>query len=298
MTPKKSKRNKRKQKNSINQSKPIEEADSISDCEIIEQVTPFIILDDELSNTEIENHPNPTEESCIVLEDTVINDATQDEPVAVVEVEDHSLFFIDNIPNARFKTPIYSIEKINGQPIETIKDTTPVNNNPSEIEQTRMSKQNNYNDNFPSTCPPKKRCGRLINETEFQPNPQLSSTQFEIIPNLLDDSQESILMLNSSTNENSQSVTSVGSNQLNNIRLSTSNVETNSTIPVKRKALGENQSDEPATKRTKDVVVVDEYIPDDDNSVVFVSETLNFDRSSTVGLPVNRVCKDFITFIL
>lgn len=283
MTPKKSKWQGRKRKNSIKQSKPIQEADSISDCEIIEQFTPLIILDDELTNTDIENHPNPTEESCIVLEDTVINNATQDDPVAVVEVEDHSLFFVDNVPSARFKTPIYSIEKINGQPIVTITKTTPINNHPAEKEQTIISKQNKINNNFPSTGPPKKRCDSLVNETEFQPDPQLSSTQFEIIPISLDDSvntQESVLTLNSTTNEKSQSVTS-----------STSNVETNSTMPVKRKALGENQCDEPATKRTKDVVAVDECVSDDDDAVVFVSETLNFDRPSSVRLQNNRVCK-------
>lgn len=299
MTPKSSKRKGRKQKKSINRSKPIHEADSISDCEIIEQVTPLIILDDELTNTEIENHPNQIEENCIVLEDTVIKNTPLDDPVAVFEVEDNSLFFIDNVPNAKFKTPIYSIEKVNGQPIEPIKDTIPVNIHPVEKEQTIMSKENKENDNSLSTCAPKERCDNLGNETEFQPDPQLSSTQFEIVTDLLDDSintQESVLTLNSSTNENSEGLTSVCTvtsitNQLDNTRPSTSNVDTNSTMPVKRKALGENQSDEPITKRTKNVVAVDEIVSDDDDAVVFVSETLNFDRPSTVDIQSNRVCK-------
>lgn len=205
------------------------------------------------------------------------------------------------MPNARFKTPIYSIGKVNGQPIEPIKDTIPVNSQPAEKEQTIMSKENKENDNSLLTCPPKERCdSQSGNETEFQPDPQLSSTQFEIVTDLLDDSintQESVMTLNSSTNENSDGLTSVCTvtsvtNQLDNTRPSTSNVcETNSTMPVKRKALGENQSDEPITKRTKDVVVVDEIVSDDDDAVVFVSETLNFDRPSTVDLQSNRVCE-------
>lgn len=293
MTPKKSKRKGRKQKFAKNQSQPTQEADSISDCEIIEQVTPLIVLDDELTNTEIENQPNSTEENCIVLEDTVINNnAIQGDPVTVVE--DHSLFFIDNVPNARFKTPIYNIEKVNGRPIESIKETIPVNNHPAEKEHTTMSKQNSANNNSPSICPPKERCDSLVNETEFKPDPQLSSTQFEIVPDSLDDSiniQESVLTVNSSTNETTNENATLVCTVTSITRPNTSNVDTNSTMPVKRKALGENQSDEPAAKRKKDVVVVEEIVSDDDDAVVFVSETLNFDRPSTVGLQSNRVCK-------
>lgn len=208
------------------------------------------------------------------------------------------------MPNVRFKTPIYSVEQVDGRPIEPIKETTPTNNNhPAEEENTIMSKQNKNIHNSPSTCLPKKRCNSLNNETDFQPNPQLSSTQFEIVPDLLDDSintQESVLTLNSSTNENSESVTSVctvtrNTYQQDNTSSIGGNVETNST--VKRKALGENQSDEPATKRIKDVVAVDEFVSDDDDAVVFVSETLNFDRPSTVGSQSNRVRK-WISFNL
>lgn len=250
----------------------------------------MIILDDELTNTDIDDHPNEIEQSCVVLDDTVINNnaAQENRRGADVEIENNSLFFIDNVPNAKFKTPLYSVEKVNGHPIKPIAEMTPMHNYRVQS-QTKMSAQNiNNNDNFSSARPSQERCDSLVHETEFQPDPQLSSTQFEIVPDLLDDSintQESVLTLNSSTNDNSENVTSVRT-------MTCSAEQLDNTSPIKRKALGENQSDEPATKRTKDVVVIEEeYVSDDDDdAVVFVSETLNFDRPSTVGLLSNRVC--------
>lgn len=247
------------------------ENESLSDCEIIEQVTPIIVLDDEddvnNENTEIVQ----AEQSCIVCEDTIVNNESNSDELAKSNVEDEPLFFEDKNPCAEFKTPIYQVKQASLVcDLKKKKLTTKTVPKSKQIEVV-----------VPSTSVVEdSHINNLLNEMPFQPNPALSSTRMEQLNDSLD-ADNSVVLLNQSADSSVENGSGecTGTSSTNRIEImSVGSIDHNENSTIKRKTSSIMLNGEPVEKRPKDVVVIDDTVSDDEDSVVFVSETIQFKR--------------------
>lgn len=266
-----------------------------SDCEIIENITPVIVLDDECTNeikdTSTLNETNQTNitqqieanETVTSTTDTICDstikstETTQDifvESNQSIETEKEpeleQLFFIDKNPGTEFTAPIY---EINTQPISICTENMAKN-----IKITFANKENHEH-----------------LDTSFAPNPLLSSTLMDLDAPMeenvtVSSSNESVtqptnfcISINSTCDDNSSRHVSVSRKTSpvaavsNNNNSNESRSNNNSSKGIKRKALTENHDEPPSKKNhseSSDVILVNDNLSDDD-SVIFVSEDID-----------------------
>lgn len=248
-------------------------SESESDCEIIEQVTPVIVLDDDFVDDKSEHSGSNTDPTS----QTINSSQTTEQSTQIFETT--PLFFVDKNPGTNFETPIYELNSV----------TKP-----------------NMAQNFQITFHNQENDANLDNS--FAPNPILSSTRLNVS---CDDPETSASNTSSDKAESKATNLCISINSTNDasrcVSLSKSppivapakltNGSTNC-FPqsMKRKAQNETE-DEPSLKRkqceSSDVIVLNDTISDDE-SVVFVSETLEHQSRNRFNMFRDRAA-DFIS---
>lgn len=281
---------------------------SESDCEIIEDVTPIIVLDDDCTSeshqqtanesidevnetqqqtenetitsiTEI-NRENPINSTETTLESSLIETNTDPEPTA--------LFYVDTNPSTNCEAPIYEINP-------------ELKTNSNE----NMSSMNGRNIRVNGPVCFTNKENQALDETLFNPNPLLSSTLlYDSITGSSDDSsskdQSNLHITINSTCETGtlRSVTASSSSPSTSAE-KLANISNNNNIyerrPNKRKAPKDVTEEPPAKKNLSDVIVLCDTISDaeDEGSVVFVSETVQ-KRNRNLGSKKEKA-RDFIS---
>lgn len=296
-------------------------SDSESDCEIIESITPLIVLDDDgipepkspVSETvtnstvtssecteiqpsekssESDTNPTPKLDS---QPDPEIEPEPEQEPEPRPDPEPPApLFFIDKNPGTDFEAPIYEVnECIRAKDIETMA---------SNVRNIRINGPVNF----------KNKENEVTNDPIFTPNPLLSSTRLndsldENANNPSNDSMTSAsdtifqISINSTCEtEAKRKVTITRSPKPAEQALS--NIGNNNNIepsrPNKRKS-GKDTPNEPPTKKnnTSNVIVLNDTISDaEEDSVVFVSETIERrNRNAILGRATKHKALDYIS---
>lgn len=305
-----------------------------SDCEIIEQVTPVIVLDDDCltetthpdaENETIKNTSNSSSDTVITVPNQTVNenDSSTSNELNVPTEEEHTTkptevliqvkttstattqsnsnspedipwFFVDKTPGNNTEAPIY---EINCPPSTS--------NNPNMAKNIRITIQNKEND---------------VNiDNSFAPNPLLSSTRLN---ETIDETEESAekasndavaapsnfcISINSTGVDDKSRRVSVGKSASKPINFQMANANRNNAQNGnKRKASNENatEGDEPSSKRrshnrSSDVIVLNDTMSgedeneDEDDSVVFVSETMDHQNQNRINLL--RRQNDFIS---
>lgn len=297
----------------LNQTDDLEsESSEGSDCEIIEDVTPVIVLDDDCTTDPIspacESATNNTVTNSVISSEqseaqSKIDESDEKEeqepelesqspPVPVTE----PLFYIDKNPCTHFEAPIYQVNEI-----AKSKETDDMS---SQIRNIRINGPVNFTN----------KENEASNVTMFTPDPMLSSTR---VNNLFDSQDESAkststddpmssdnnihISINSTcetgesrivtSSRNSpkvpeQALTSIGNN--NNIEKSR---------PNKRKSEKKTEEEPPSKKNTPDIIVLNDTISDtEEDSVVFVSETIERrNRSAILGKANGHKALDYIS---
>lgn len=274
-----------------NSDKPRNISESISDCEIVEEPTPLIVLDDEFGEVDNDKPGGQNNEN----DGIGASNGVETSPTSITE-----LFYEDKEPTSNFVVPIYNIndsslvqekpqppQKVNEKPI-----VTQLGN--MNIRVTKSVHPNTQRDIDATTA------ASNANETlsEFQQDNLLSSTRIEEPNSSLDNSSNlsktNLIISIQSNSTNSETTRTVISSsdtvtkdkQINGGDLqahtspvnqpSTSASAANKSTGLKRKAETPPNS-ESATKRSRNVVVIDSDMENDsdieEDSVVFVSET-------------------------
>lgn len=303
-----------KRKPSGSQCQSIDE--SFSDCEIIEQVTPLIVIDDDI--TQSEPIERPAEENCITVDDTnIVNDSKNDtNEGASSEPEVDILFFEDTVPSANFVTPAYDVEeKALGYGFtKPVPVSIPKKSSSSNVKESSQSKamepSQSNSENIQTVVRahlPEGNNEAAISRREFRPDPKLSSTQIDIPMFDLNDSstiEENVIPLNTSINNNDTANASVRCTTTitqtetpsADLQLSVSGERSadnqNSPSSMQRKLLGHDESVGPRRKEAKGVVTIDDHdeddneddqIDDEDDSIVFVSETIDHSARNQIA---------------
>lgn len=239
--------------------------DAESDCEIIENIAPLIVLDDDSPS-------EPVIESTVESIETDSTKATK----TAVEVEPKPLFFVDNTPSTDFSPPIYDIDS---------------EVNPNQI----MSQVRNIRISGPVSFTNKEN--RVTLEPNFAPDPMLSSTRLN--ESLEEDDNISVdhvvsmppaihISIDSSCETGASRKITVdrpSSKPSSPKPTTTTEYNNNNNKPVdvpranKRKADNSADNEQPPQKKNaSDVIVLNDTILDvdhvEDDSVVFVSETM------------------------
>ncbi|XP_031620950.1 NEDD4-binding protein 1-like [Contarinia nasturtii] len=282
---------------------------SESDCEIIEQVTPLIVLDDDFINESSEQsaRPNIQNETSETIKSTVNSIDASDINGTVIVVpnqtpnknnslssnevttesnlqppEEIPWFFEDKTPGCTdSEAPIYEIN--------CASSTNNYQNMAKKIQITFQNKENNVN--F---------------DNSFAPNPLLSSTHLNGSCDEMEASPENLSNDTCAPSQANNLCITINSTGVNDI---SRQVSIGKTSPIasetaksqminaslenaqkmnKRKASNEIEKNEPALKRSRnepsDVIVVNDTISDEDDSVVFVSETLDHQNRNRINL--------------
>lgn len=268
-----------------------------SDCEIIENVTPLIVLDDDgldepkRSNSETAHSSTNTSsinisESSNVQSSEILNESESNvelnsepdrppdpDPEPEPEPEPVPLFFIDKNPGVDFEAPIYEVKEPETMSARArnIRITGPVK---------FTNKENEVSD-----------------ETVFIPNPQLSSTRLndsiDENGNTPSNSMVTDTNLHISINSTceSRTVTMTGSQKSEQALSNIGNTNTiEASRPNKRKSQKQTPDEPPVKKtNTSDVIVLNDTISDtEEDSIVFVSETIEKRNRSAILDRVNK----------
>lgn len=297
----------------------IDDSQSESDCEIIENVTPVIILDDDyineqksqtcksgisttvtsnISNDIIETTNTTVSESNQTNKSNQTNEtnepeleSTLDSSSSIPNPSSEPLFYIDKNPCTTFDAPIYQVNILKPNQFEEMS---------SNVRNIRINGPVNFTN----------KENEATNITIFTPNPMLSSTRVNDLfdgldkntsPSSNDEATNFHISINSTCEFGASRVVTasrvspISSDQpLTSIR-NNNNIEMER--PIKRKA-EQNADDEPALKKstdnviafnksnskknTNEIIVLNDTMSDiDEDSVVFVSETIHEKRNRT-----------------
>lgn len=254
-------------------------SDCESDCEIIENVTPVIVLDDEQSNDAdqgsetLTNSTNETSESA---------DNRESSAETSTPVEAEPLFFIDTnpgyVPQAKSAAPVYSVSAVPlAKDDETKDDETRDDDQMANLRDIRITGP---------VCFANKE-NQAAFETTFAPDPQLSSTR--LYDELSDESAlgptrdtpsqatNFVISINSTGALRRVSVHSpkamLPKNSNGDDNLASNGCDSAASTGRSRKRKATADQDEPPSKRfSSDVIVVNDTISDEE-SVVFISES-------------------------
>lgn len=303
-------KNQSDQQNKVPTSRTLNQTDDLyseeeSDCEIIENVTPLIVLDDDCTtepqspasesvasnivtnSVNLSGHSNAqsskTDES-VEQEQVEPNLGIQSQPEPVTE----PLFYIDKNPCTTFEAPIYQVnERVNpkkigemSSPIQNIRINGPVNFTNKENEAS--------------------------NVTMFTPDPMLSSTRVDNLFDSLDESAKSSSSNDSPESDNNIHISINSTCETGESRMVTASrnspkapeyvltgIHNNNNIeksrPNKRKSEKKTEDEPLSKKNTPDVIVLNDTISDtEEDSVVFVSETIERRNRAAILGNTNR----------
>lgn len=285
---------------------------TLSDCEIVEQLPETIIV---LEDEDIEHSANDSVSTTNQIDE--ISTSSSNAIQQAVETPNLPLFFEDKAPTSDFVVPIYDIGKSisiqeNKRPTKTTKSTNSIETltnkvatgdnriiEYSVVQSNKTDKQNTQNTS--DSC-------QYLDESRSEFEPVLSSTRLPSssinLENSFDNSGDSSKMnfiisvqTSSDKNETIRTVTNSSNNSIltekqtdsiNENSMPAEFIAIDTSASKKRKAERELRSEQDA-KRLKDIIVINDTVSDteyqsdgDENSVVFVSETMNRPSKSNV----------------